>query len=148
MAVGNTPISGLPQAGALTGAELVPVVSNGVTSQVTVESLRGGTVTKGMVLLLSDLAAVLGNFSNPGIYSIAAEVAAGQTVPVEAGYFSVAAMQDSFSSPALIVNSLPVGFDLSWRTQINQGQLTSSFSLWNTSLVPLTFNYVITFQAF
>lgn len=140
MAVGDTPISGLPQAGALTGAELVPVVSNGVTSQVTVGSLRGGTVTKGVVLVDSDWTVDLGDLSTPGIYSIAAEVAAGQTVAPEAAYFRLLVMQDSLASPTAISDSLANSFQLLYRAQ--------RFQIFNTSLVPLTFNYVITSQVF
>lgn len=153
MAAGNTSISGLPLAGVLTGTELVPVVSNGVTSQTTVNAIRNLYITMGSILLdpnAGGAAMDLSTLSNPGVYTIMAEITIGQAVPVEIAYLSVVLGALSNHLPvAVIAATTTPSFHLSCVARVIGGtQYLRTFGLNNLAAVPLRFNYTVTFQPF
>lgn len=64
----NTPITSLPAATALTGAEIVPVVQGGTTKRTTVQSISGQQIQG---TYANNAAAILGGLSIGAFYKTA-----------------------------------------------------------------------------
>lgn len=104
----NAKISQLPAAGAITGAELVPVVQGGTTSQTTVDDILTGT-TLTTVDLGTPTAGVLTNCTglpvSTGIDGLGANVAAFLATPSSANL--AAAVTNETGSGALVFATSP-----------------------------------------